>query len=286
MMEMLSGGMAECEILVYSPMETFQSYFEPDLEFKTCCWNEGPWIIDEHAKHIDNQFQLLCNRLCDENLDYEILGGDAVPFFKAENDQLVNKLTGASYSVLVLPCVEILSSDAVALIEKFAAEGGLVLNYQSSAELTLAKDGSHKKKTLPPLDKSRLHSVQRIRDIVDLCVRSIKLPFNIISGPDRMEHSKSSYPPRIIDPYIHNGERVYGIGVSRYKKKDAHIFNFTNYNEKPEELRVWLSSGVLPELFNPETGEVSSLMNCVPREGGFEFDLVLPANRAYFVVCS
>lgn len=68
MMEMLSNGRHECDILVYSPMETFWNYFEPDLSVKTGFGEEGPWIQDEHAKLIDNQFQLLCNRLVDRNL--------------------------------------------------------------------------------------------------------------------------------------------------------------------------------------------------------------------------
>lgn len=59
MMETLSNGRSENEILIYAPMETYWKYVEHDLDTKTGFWEKGPWIKDEKAKFIDNQYQLV-----------------------------------------------------------------------------------------------------------------------------------------------------------------------------------------------------------------------------------
>ena len=296
MMEMLSGGYVEAEILVYSPMETFWTCFEPDTSIKTFFPKPGtplakhgiyqpPPIKDKKAKFIDNQFQLICSRLADENLDYEIIGADAVPCFIVKNGQLVNKNTGSSYSVLILPCVKVLTEEMVNLISDFTLHGGLVISYYNETYLTVAKDGSHMRKKLPTVDQSGIKKAQKIADIVRLCREKINPSFEIVLGPDIMAHSQASYPDYLIDPYVHDDERVYGIGVCRYIKADARIFNFTNYNEKNEELRIWLESERIPSIFNPETGKIKTVENSISRDGGFEFELTIAANRAIFVVC-
>ncbi|MDR1638755.1 MAG: hypothetical protein LBT59_03565 [Clostridiales bacterium] len=116
MMNMLSGGIAECDILVYSPIESFWDHFIPDLDVKTGFWEEGPWIQDSVASDIDRDFQLLCSHLSDENLDFSILGADAVINFKAENGLLANRITGAQYSILVLPYANILTDETARLL--------------------------------------------------------------------------------------------------------------------------------------------------------------------------
>ena len=295
MMEMLSGGYPETGILVYSPMETFWTYFEPDLSLKTFFAKPGtplakygsapPPIKNERAKFIDNEFQLICSSLADENLDYEIIGSDAFSNFRTENGCLINIHTGASYSVIVLPCVKIMTPDMTDLLDKFSKESGIVISYQNENYITAAKDGSHMRKVLKTANALKYNVVTEISEIISLCEKNVKLPFKIISGTDKTKHSQPSYPDYLIDPYIHDDERVYGVGISRYIKKGARIFNFTNYNENPESLRVWVESEDTPQLFVPETGEIKILTQAEMSDNGYKFDLAIPANRAVFVVC-
>jgi hypothetical protein len=295
MMEMLSGGYPETGILVYSPMETFWTCFEPDISIKTFFPKPGtpfaqfgypvPPIKNEKAKYIDNQFQLICNRLTDENLDYEILGNNSLSGFIVKNGKLINIHTGASYSVIILPCVKIITPDMITLLERFTTEGGLVVSYHNEPYITVSKDGSHMRQTLTVADNAKFTVAREIDEIIQLCWDNIKLPFKILQGPDKTVHSQSSYPDYLIDPYIHDDEKLNGVGVSRYKKTGTHIFNFTNYNEKPEKLRIWLESEQIPNVFIPETGEILYAENATKRDNGFEFDLAIPANRAVFVVC-
>jgi len=295
MMEMLSGGYPETGILVYSPMETFWTCFEPDLSLKTFFAKPGtplakygsapPPIKNEKAKFIDNQFQLVCSALADENLDYEIIGNDAFSGLKAENGCLVNIHTGASYSVIILPCVKIMTPNMAELLNKFSQEGGIVISFHNEDYITASKDGSHMCGILKTAEASKYRKADEISEIVKLCRENVKLPFKIISGTDKTKHSQMSYPDYLIDPYIHDDERVYGVGVSRYIKSGSRIFNFTNYNEKEENLHVWVESENTPALFIPETGEIIELKEAGMSDNGYKFDFTVPANRAVFIVC-
>lgn len=285
MMEMLSNGKQEADILVYSPIETFWNYFEPDLDTKTGFWEKGPWIADEHARFIDNQFQLLCNKLVDKNLDFNILGSDAVKNFRVEGGSLINVLSGERFSVLVLPLAEVLTDETVKLLDEFTAAGGKVVHYRSNIKYIVRKDGRQmcgRKLAGPNAD--RFASAEKIADVIGYCQRNTKPPFEILCGVDEVAHSKSSYPARLIDPYIHDGERLYGVGVTRYLKDGYRILNFTNYNTKDEDLTVRVESAEIPELFIPETGEILKAAG-IKIGGDYKFSFTLPQNRTYFVVC-
>jgi hypothetical protein len=249
-------------------------------------------VKNEEAARIDNQFQLLCAALDDENLDFEIVSADAVrrdehgsSVFRAENGHIVNTLTGASDSVFVLPCARILTEDIVKLLNDFSASGGVVINYHSEASITVAKDGSHIRGTLPGADLSKYFRATKISDVLRICKDNIWQRFHILRGVDKQSRSQATYPPCIIDPYIHDGERVCGIAVTRYVKAGGLVFHITNYNDTVEELEMWVESPNAPELFNPETGGIETIKNSIARDGGFEIKINLPANRSMFIVC-
>lgn len=285
MMKMLSDGRHEAEILVYTPMETFWNYYEPDLTIKTGFWREGPWIKEERAKFIDNQFQLLCNGLTDKNLDYDILHGDAACNFRVEGKELVNVLSKERFQIFILPLTEILTAEMVELLNEFAANGGCIVSFETQLRDVVAKDGSHMRTIdLPVLDISKHIKCEKLSKVIRYCQDNLKLPFEIRKGVDELAHSLSSYPARLIDPYIHDGERVYGVGVSRYIKEKERIYNFTNYNEKDEELTVWVAVKTEPEIYNPETGEIYRPLVNKSNDKGYEISFTIPHNRTLFIV--
>ncbi len=285
MMKMLSDGRHEAEILVYTPMETFWNYYEPDLTVKTGFWREGPWIKEERAKFIDNQFQLLCNGLTDKNLDYDIFHGDAACNFKVEGKELVNILSKERFQIFILPLTETLTAEMVELLNEFAANGGCIISYETQILDVVAKDGSHMRTIdLPALDISKHIKCEKLSKVIRYCQDNLKLPFEILKGVDELAHSLSSYPARLIDPYIHDGERVYGVGVSRYIKEKERIYNFTNYNEKDEDLTVWVAAKSEPEIYNPETGEIYRQAVNKSKDKGYEISFTIPGNRTLFIV--
>lgn len=286
MMKMLSDGRQETGILVYSPIESFWKHFEPDLDAKTGFWEKGPWIRDQQAAFIDNQFQLLCNKLTDRNLDFNILGSDTVPYFQIRGKQLINVRSGETFSTVVLPLAEVLTDEMVKLLNEFAAAGGRVVAYRISVDDIVSKNGGHMRKASGiRLEEEHFITAKKISDVVDLCRKSLSLPFEILCGVDEVAHSRSSYPARLIDPYIHTGERLFGVGVTRYLKDGYRILNFTNYNDKEEELTVWVESAERPELFIPEMGEMKSATVLARRGKGYVCTFTIPQNRTYFVVC-
>lgn len=285
MMRILSDGRHEAEILVYTPMETFWNYYEPDLRVKTGFWKEGPWIKEERAKFIDNQFQLLCNGLTDKNLDYDIFHSDAARNFKVEGKELVNILSKERFQIFILPLTETLTAEMVNLLNEFAANGGRIVSYETYIKDVVAKDGSHMRTpNLPALDVSKHAGFEKLSAVIRYCQDNLKLPFEILKGVDELAHSLSSYPARLIDPYIHDGERVYGVGVSRYIKDNERIYNFTNYNEKDEDLTVWVASKSEPEIYNPETGEIYVPAAKKSRDEGYEISFTVSGNRTLFIV--
>jgi hypothetical protein len=287
MMKVLSDGRHEAEILVYTPIETFWNYFQPDLQVKTGFWREGPWITDERARFIDNQFQLLCNGLTDKNLDYDIFHSDAARNFRVEGRELVNVLSGERFRIFILPFTELLTAEMTELLNQFAENGGCIISLDSQIKDVVAKDGSHfREKIRRELTTENHVKMNKISEVLRYCREQINLPFEILCGVEEMAHSLSSYPARLIDPYIHDGERVYGVGVSRYRKEGKRIFNFTNYNDKDEDLKVWIASASEPEIWVPETGDIYRPSALPGRKGGYEISFTLPKNRTYFIVGS
>lgn len=286
MSEMLSNGRSETEILVYSPMETFWNHFEPDLDIKTGFWEEGPFITDEKAKFIDNQFQLVCNKLVDKNYDFNILGSDAIDNFEVIDGKIVNRLNGETFSLFILPLADVLPDKMVTFLNEFTKVGGKVISYYSDVKYVVNKEGKHMTgEELPRLDTSKITIAKKIADIVEECKNSVHLPFEITCGVDEVVHTKSSYPARLIDPYIHDGETLYGIGVTRYLKDGYRILNFTNYNDKEENLKIYVESANIPEIYIPETGEIIIVDKHDKLESGYEFNITIPKNRTYFIVC-
>lgn len=285
MMEMISEGMREEEILVYSPMETLWKYFDPDLDRKTG-FGMGPWIPDPRAAQLDHEFQVLCGRLADENLDFNILGSDAVKNFQVKDGKLVNRLSGQEFSLFVLPFTEVLTDETVRLLNEFTASGGTVISLDSRVDLVVSKDGGHiRGAALPELDASRFCAEETISGVIALCRERLRLPFRILSGITGTSHSQLAYPPRIIDPYMHDGERLFGIAVSRYRRDGKRLFHLTNYNMQEERVSLWLDSQGAPEVWAPETGEIYTPGFRTAKDGGCLLELSLPANRSLFIVC-
>ncbi len=283
---MLQDGRWEADILVYYPIETFWSKFKPDQRISTCYFKDGPLIEDNDAKYIDNQFQVLCSSLLNKNLDFDILNSDAIDNFEVKNGKIINRINGAEFSIFVLPFVEIIPDKVVKLLDDFISDGGNVISYKSHLDYVVNKNGNHfTKYDLNNLNKNSI-VLNKISDVIDECKSSVKLPFEILCGIDEVCRSQMSYPDRIHDPYLHGGEQQYGIGVTRYIKKGKRIFNFTNYNNKEENLYLAIESNSIPEIFIPESGEIKIIEEYKIQDNRYTFSIKIPKNRAYFIVCS
>lgn len=177
--------------------------------------------------------RLLCSILLNKNLDFDILNSDAADNFKVEDGKLVNKLNGMTFSIFVLPLTEILSENMVKLLNEFTAEGGKVITYKSDVKDIAGKNGEHfTEKAFEALNTSSYENTRKISDVAQICKKTVKLPFEIVCGVDEVSRSQMSYSDQLHDPYIHDGEQQYGVGVARYIKSGKRILNFTKYKER------------------------------------------------------
>ena len=255
----LSGGAPEADVLVYYPVEAYSGHIKPDFAERTCYFKDGPRIRDGQAAKIDRGFQLLCSELMDRNIGFGILNADATCNFVVEGGKIINTLNGSEYSILVFPEEEALPQEAVLLAGALMEQGGLVILI----------DGTERE--------------GRIADRIKALARE---PFEIVRGTDRLHRTQMHYPDRIHDPYLHDGEQQYGIGVSSYLKKGLRVINITNYNDSDEKLLINVLSNGKPRLYETETCEAID-PECVPQENGvFGVSLTVPRNRARFILCT
>lgn len=255
---LLRDGITEADVLVYYPVETFWSCFKPDFEIQTCYFKDGPVIRDERARKLDQDFQMLSSELLNRNIDFEYLNADAAKIFTVHAGKIKNTLTGAMYSVLVLPWAKVIPDVMLSLIKEFKTQGGKVVSFCDETNMWT--------------------NVEEIQT-------SVQSHYRIVRGTDRLWRTQMHYPGRLHDPYMHGGEQQYGIGVTRYVKENRRIFNITNYNEYDEELIMHVESAGHPEVFNPETGSYLT-HKCEKVDNMYEIELRIPVNRTLFVICT
>ncbi len=282
---MLSGGRDEADLLVYYPVETFWTHFKPDFTIQTCYFKEGPNVKDDTAEKIDREFQYLCSMLMNKNLDYDIWNSDAVSNFKVLNGKLVNILTSTSYSVVILPFVELLPEEVTILLNEFLSQGGVILNYNSNDIRTVRKSGKHPlEAALTSLQEDKCIALGHCNEVIEESKKHLKPSYEIIDGESETYRTQMNYPNRIHDPYLHDGENVFGIGITRYLKDGRRIYNFTNYNDRDEYVKIKLFSLKPPVLYIPETGEEKEVQQYACNNNETIIGFNIPKNRTYFLV--
>lgn len=288
MCQLLQGSVNETDLLVYYPVETFWACYEPQFETITCYFKEGPQIKNDQAKKIDHEFQSLCSSLLNANFDFEVLNSDAANCFYVENGRLVNKHTTASYNSIILPCTQMIPSSVVDLLNQFSKEGGKVITFQSPLSDVLGINGEHinNPELLPVLSKESFIKAESINDVVRYCSSNLHRSFEIIEGIGCLSRTQMSYPDRLHDPYLHDGEQQYGVGVTSYIKDKKRILNFTNFNSKDEILTVRVKSSDLPTIYYPEDGSSIPATDSIVVDGMYTIKIILPKNRAVFVLCA
>lgn len=259
MMQMVSGGRHFGNILVYYPIETFWMHNRPDPWEKTGFGENGSQIRSKRAAEIDRDYQIFLNMLSDLNIPYQIINNDSMKNYKIDGNEWVNILNGERHHTFVLLDTEILPQEAEKLINTFARAGGRIFSYGSAQIL---KD---------------ISEFSSIKELIDACSKIMDLEIDILEGTDHCQHNMLSYPSHLIDPYLHDGEDLYGVGISRYDKDGCRIYNFTNYNLKEEKMKVLVRNAERVEIWNPETGEENL-------QEGICISFRIPPNRTRYIV--
>lgn len=261
MMELNSNGKFWGNILVYYPIETFWKYYRPDPWEKTGFGESGSKIIPEKAAQIDNEYQVFLNMLEDLNVPYQIITNDSMKNYQIKGKKWVNSLNEECFHTIIFFDAEVIPSATKECLKEFGKNGGNIFYYSSAA------DNAEGKKFLD------------VEELANACVKITDIGIEILEGTKRCQHNLPAYPDHLIDPYIHNGEDLYGVGISRYDKDGYQIYNFTNYNLREEKITVKTKSLKHVELWNPENGEQTVLE-------GKRVTISIPPNRTRYLVGS
>jgi hypothetical protein len=283
----MTGGYTEADVLVYHPMESFWLHYLPDSNF-THGFFEGAFLKDETAAQIDREMQLLLNSLSCSNLDFELLHRDALENFEVCGKQIMNKLTGQKFSILILPMCEILDIRAVRLCRDYMKTGGTILalgnlpHYampqSADAELTdIFEELSSCRRfvRLPIEDKTII--CNKIREVVPC-------PIEIVKGTDKTINTHPVYDSYLIDPYIHTGEDLQGVLFTRYIKDGKRNTLFMNYSDHRETIWVKTVGHTKPEVWDTFTGEIMETEIDRREDDGYVVKLDLPCNYGIFLV--
>ena len=259
MMELNSGGRFFGNILVYYPIETFWKHYRPDPLEKTGFGENGSRISSAKAAKIDREYQLFLNLLEDQNIPYQIINNDSMKNYEIVGDKWRNKRNGEQFHTFVLLDTEILPEETRSLAAEFAKKGGRIFACGSDVQI------------------QSVLKFENLKDMAGACKKVTDMGIQILEGTDRCQRNLPAYPDHLIDPYIHNGENLYGVGISRYDKDGYRIYNFTNYNLREEKMKVLLEDASQAELWNPENGEQQLLH-------GTEAEFCIPPNRTRYLV--
>lgn len=282
----MTGGVNEDDILVYMPTESLQLHYLPDQNF-THGFAKGAFLKDQKAVRIDQNMQLILNALLSENLDFDLIHRDAVENFTVEDGKIRNTGSGQKFSCLILPMCEVLPLSMARLTEKFVKSGGTVLAVDELPSLGVSKDEDTEvraiMKRLELSGKIRILKAEERDEICRAASEAIPHPVRIVKGTDGTVNNHPAYPPYLIDPYMHTGERLTGVQFTRYLKDGERRILLMNYSDHPEEIELFLEGHGTPRVFDTLSGNVEEATVLKQEEHGTVIRLTLPVSHGVVV---
>lgn len=283
----MTGGVNEMDVLAYLPTETMQLHHIPDQNY-THAFAYGAYLQDDKAVHVDREAQLLFNAMLSANVDFDLIHQDAIENYKVQDGRIVNTASGQVFSALVLPMCEVLPLEMARLARDYAAAGGQIVAIDEIPSLGVS-----------PAEDEELHAIMEelcaggsIRvipaedkaAILDALQAAIPHPVEITAGTNGTVNNHPTYPPYLIDPYMHTGEDMKGVQFVRYCKDGHRNVLFMNYGDAPETIEVRVVTGGVPEVWDTMTGEIRPAEVVRKEADGYVVRLTLPCSYGIFLV--
>jgi metallophosphoesterase superfamily enzyme len=126
--------------------------------------------------------------------------------------------------VVILPFVELLPEEVILLLNEFLHQGGIILTYNSNDIMTVRKSGKHPLKAVPSsLQKDKCIALRHRNELLAECQKHLHPSYEISDGESETYRTQMNYPNRIHDPYLHDGENVFGIGFTIPKNRSYFL---------------------------------------------------------------
>jgi hypothetical protein len=279
---LLTGGRQEIDLLVYHPQESFWLHYLGKQGYGTM-YQRGPLLEDDRAAEIDRKEQLLLTGLQQQNIDFVSFPSDAVSNFTVKDGRLVNKLTGASFSVFILPMAEVLPLAVARLLDNFARQGGRLCLMEDMPVYGMRKEDDPEVRAIFEKLKQDglltwIDAADDDQQLGDWVRKQMPSPLRILSGTNSCTNNHRCYPEWIIDPVMHSGEDLTGVAYIRYRKGRTREYFFVNFSRGPQTLIVEVPSGSAPEVWDTYAGTIETADLLSEREGIYRLRLILPPN--------
>ena len=95
-----------------------------------------------------------------------------------------------------------------------------------------------------------------VNAVIDRISEKAPLRLQVLSGNGICKKNMLHYPEWVIDPYMHTGENMTGISWAAWREKDETRYLVINYGDRKESLAVRCRAAVIPQIWDPVTGEV------------------------------
>lgn len=282
-----TNGMPENDILVYYPIETFWMEYIGNQFYKHG-YEKGPLVTGEKAKELDENIQVLLQKLSCENLDFELLHNDAVDNFTVNTDKIQNQKNQQSFQVLLFPWVKIISIRTMRLVVDFIKNGGKLVVLGELPVYVMEKENQKEFDSLrSELEDSHnvvFFSEKQENAVLEYLQETVKQPIKLMSGMENNHKSYTLYTNGLIDPYVHTGEDICGVRFVRYIKDGKRNTFFVNYDAEPKAITVELEAEKDISIWNPFTGEIKEPNVLFSNEHTQRIFMILPCNYGIIMV--
>lgn len=276
-----TGGRPKVDVLIYHPTESFWFHYIGDELFRhgyTC----GPFIQDEKAALIDRETQRLLSGMQQENIDFDLFHKDALENYEVREGRIINSRNQEEYSVVVLPMCEVLPVEAARLCQDFVRTGGRLMVLGDWPELSMGHEDDAELISVMNWLRNQpgvsWFSVQERERYLEALSALVDRPVEILQGTCRLEILHRHYEAHLIDPFVHTGEDISGVGYNCYEKDGYQLIYFVNYNSEPECLVLHCHSREVPSVWDPLLGTISAPEILSETEGIYTLRLMLPCN--------
>jgi hypothetical protein len=297
---MLQGGKRIADIAIYYPIADLEAFYHFDAVEYTKDMRWGTFVP------YDNDFMAVGEMLLGEvHRDFTFVHPDFLLSDKIRINgktlELENKVNNQTYNVLIIPGQKVISLKALEKIKAYYDQGGIVLATSLLPSIASELTGN---------EKENLSNNQRVQAIVKeifgidptrtmpegvsaIKTNKMKGKAVFIRKPDGKLLSKIIDKLKVSKDVIFEGEPspMSGGGMFSYihkNKENRDIYFFANSSDDEVETITLVRGKIIPELWNPTTGEVKQIKETeyVKKDGQdyTRFPILLKAVTSTFVV--
>ena len=297
---MLQGGKRIADIAIYYPIADLEAFYHFDAVDFTKDMRWGTFVP------YDNDFMAVGEMLLGEvHRDFTFVHPDFLLSDKIKINgktlELENKVNNQKYNVLILPGQKVISLKALEKIKAYYDQGGIVLATSllpsQASELTgNEKAGFSNNLKVQAIIKEMFGidpALTMPEGVSPIKTNKKKGKAVFIRKPDGILLSKTIDKLNVTKDVVFEGEPspMTGGGMFSYihKKKDNRdVYFFANSSDDEVETIALVRGKIIPELWNPTTGEVKAIKEAeyVKKDGQdyTRFPLLLKAVTSVFVV--